>query len=67
MRDLNDAGYFDAMGTVNKDGAAIYKYLNFNQIEAYVGRFVLNTFVAHHVSAHKGLRPYLGSFISWPK
>ena len=24
------------MGTVNKDGAAIYKYLNFNQIEAYV-------------------------------
>ncbi len=26
----------DAMGIVNKDGAAIYKYLNFNQIEEYV-------------------------------
>ena len=24
------------MGNVNKDGAAIYKYLNFNQIEEYV-------------------------------
>ncbi len=24
------------MGIVNKDGAAIYKYLNFNQIEEYV-------------------------------
>ena len=28
--------YFDAMGIVNKDNAAIYKYLNFNQIEEYV-------------------------------
>ena len=25
-----------AIGVVNKDGAAIYKYLNFNQIEEYV-------------------------------
>ncbi len=25
-----------AMGIVNKDGAAIYKYLNFNQLEEYV-------------------------------
>jgi aconitate hydratase 2/2-methylisocitrate dehydratase len=24
------------MGIVNKDGASIYKYLNFNQIEEYV-------------------------------
>ena len=24
------------MGIVNKDGAAIYKYLNFNQIDEYV-------------------------------
>jgi aconitate hydratase 2/2-methylisocitrate dehydratase len=24
------------MGIVNKDGTAIYKYLNFNQIEEYV-------------------------------
>jgi len=24
------------MGVVNKDGAAIYKYLTFNQIEEYV-------------------------------
>ena len=24
------------MGMVNKDGAAIYKYLNFNQIDEYV-------------------------------
>ena len=23
------------MGVVNKDGAAIYKYLNFNQIDSY--------------------------------
>ena len=30
------AEYHDAMGIVNKDGAAIYKYLNFNQIEEYV-------------------------------
>jgi len=30
------AEYFDAMGIVNKDGAAIYKYLNFDQIEEYV-------------------------------
>ncbi|WP_396436117.1 hypothetical protein [Limnohabitans sp.] len=30
------AEYFDAMGIVNKDGAAIYKYMNFNQIEEYV-------------------------------
>lgn len=30
------AGYFDAMGIVNKGGAAIYKYLNFNEIEEYV-------------------------------
>ncbi len=36
MRDLNVAEYFDAMGIVSKDGAAIYKCLNFNQIEAYV-------------------------------
>jgi aconitate hydratase 2/2-methylisocitrate dehydratase len=27
------AEYFEVMGVVNKDGAAIYKYLNFNQIE----------------------------------
>ena len=25
-----------SMGIVNKDGAAIYKYLNFNQIDEYV-------------------------------
>jgi aconitate hydratase 2 / 2-methylisocitrate dehydratase len=30
------AEYHEAMGVVNKDGAAIYKYLNFNQIEEYV-------------------------------
>ena len=30
------AEYHEAMGIVNKDGAAIYKYLNFNQIEEYV-------------------------------
>ncbi len=30
------AGYFDAMGIVNKGGAAIYNYLNFDQIEEYV-------------------------------
>lgn len=30
------AEYFDAMGIVNKDGAAIYKYLNFNEIEEHV-------------------------------
>jgi len=30
------AEYFDAMGIVNKDGAAIYKYLNFNQIDECV-------------------------------
>src|SRR5450830_1722968 len=29
------AEYHDAMGVVNKDGASIYKYLNFNQIEEY--------------------------------
>ena len=28
--------YHEAMGIVNKDGAAIYKYLNFDQIEEYV-------------------------------
>ena len=28
--------YHEAMGIVNKDGAAIYKYLNFKQIEEYV-------------------------------
>jgi aconitate hydratase 2/2-methylisocitrate dehydratase len=28
--------HHEAMGVVNKDGAAIYKYLNFNQIEEYV-------------------------------
>ena len=28
--------YFDTMGIVNKDNAAIYKYLNFNQIDEYV-------------------------------
>jgi aconitate hydratase 2/2-methylisocitrate dehydratase len=27
--------YHAAMGVVNKDGAAIYKYLNFDQIEEY--------------------------------
>jgi aconitate hydratase 2/2-methylisocitrate dehydratase len=26
----------EAMCVVNKDGAAIYKYLNFNQIDEYV-------------------------------
>ena len=26
----------EAMGVVNADGAAIYKYLNFNQIDEYV-------------------------------
>jgi aconitate hydratase 2/2-methylisocitrate dehydratase len=30
------AEYHAAMGIVNKDGAAIYKYLNFDQIEEYV-------------------------------
>ncbi len=30
------AQYHEAMGIVNKDGAAIYQYLNFNQIEEYV-------------------------------
>jgi aconitate hydratase 2/2-methylisocitrate dehydratase len=30
------AEYHEAMGIVNKDGTAIYKYLNFNQIEEYV-------------------------------
>jgi len=30
------AEYHQAMGVVNKDGEAIYKYLNFNQIEEYV-------------------------------
>ena len=30
------AEYHEAMGIVNKDGAAIYKYLNFDQIEEYV-------------------------------
>jgi aconitate hydratase 2 / 2-methylisocitrate dehydratase len=30
------AEYHEAMGIVNKDGAAIYQYLNFNQIEEYV-------------------------------
>jgi len=30
------AEYHEAMGIVNKDGAAIYKYLNFNQIDEYV-------------------------------
>ena len=30
------AEYFGAMGIVNKDGAAIYKYMNFNQIDEYV-------------------------------
>jgi len=29
------AEYHEAMGIVNKDGAAIYKYLNFDQIEDY--------------------------------
>ena len=29
------AEYHAAMGIVNKDGAAIYKYLNFDQIEEY--------------------------------
>ena len=29
------AEYHEAMGVVNKDGAAIYKYLNFNQIQEY--------------------------------
>ena len=29
------AEYHEAMGIVNKDGASIYKYLNFNQIEEY--------------------------------
>ena len=33
MRDLNVVEYFGAMRIVNKDGAAICKYLNFNQIE----------------------------------
>ena len=28
--------YHEAMGIVNKDGAAIDKHLNFDQIEAYV-------------------------------
>ena len=30
------AEYHEAMGIVNKDGAAIYKYMNFNQIDEYV-------------------------------
>jgi aconitate hydratase 2/2-methylisocitrate dehydratase len=30
------AEYHEAMGIVNKDGAAIYKYLNFYQIEEYL-------------------------------
>ncbi len=30
------AEYHEAMGIVNKDGAAIYQYLNFDQIEEYV-------------------------------
>jgi aconitate hydratase 2 / 2-methylisocitrate dehydratase len=30
------AEYHEAMGIVNSDGAAIYKYLNFNQIDEYV-------------------------------
>jgi aconitate hydratase 2/2-methylisocitrate dehydratase len=30
------AEYHEAMGVVNKDGEAIYKYMNFNQIEEYV-------------------------------
>jgi aconitate hydratase 2 / 2-methylisocitrate dehydratase len=30
------AEYHEAMGIVNKDNAAIYKTLNFNQIEEYV-------------------------------
>ncbi len=30
------AEYHQAMGIVNKGNAAIYKYLNFNQIEEYV-------------------------------
>jgi aconitate hydratase 2/2-methylisocitrate dehydratase len=30
------AEYHQAMGIVNQDGAAIYKYLNFNQIDEYV-------------------------------
>jgi aconitate hydratase 2/2-methylisocitrate dehydratase len=30
------AKYHEAMGIVNKGGAAIYKYLNFNQIAKYV-------------------------------
>jgi len=29
------AEYHEAMGIVNKDGASIYKYLNFDQIEEY--------------------------------
>jgi aconitate hydratase 2 / 2-methylisocitrate dehydratase len=29
------AEHHEAMGVVNKDGAAIYKYLNFDQIEEY--------------------------------
>jgi aconitate hydratase 2 / 2-methylisocitrate dehydratase len=29
------AEYHEAMGVVNKDGASIYKYLNFDQIEEY--------------------------------
>ena len=29
------AEYQEAMGVVNKDGASIYKYLNFDQIEEY--------------------------------
>ena len=30
------ADYHEAMGIVNKDGAAICKYLNFYQIEEYI-------------------------------
>jgi aconitate hydratase 2/2-methylisocitrate dehydratase len=30
------AEYHEAMGVVNKDGASIYKYMNFDQIEEYV-------------------------------
>ena len=31
-----EAQYHEAVGVVNADGAAIYQYLNFNQIEEYV-------------------------------
>jgi aconitate hydratase 2/2-methylisocitrate dehydratase len=29
------AEYHEAMGVVNKDGAAIYQYMNFDRIEEY--------------------------------